>query len=217
LREEDVELVQECLGEDTDPGDDTNLPVRLLEQFIFFDNYDNEEVMMNLVEMLEADSEAVPEGMGYVASTDLQNLDDEDEAAVDATPEFHPLKLSSIFSIWVDHWDSDGYVTPVVYGNISNLLDRHVWVQTTNAWYILGKPSRAYHDIWMGTLHPIVLAKQVCAALQASDTSNMMSWDDFIGACPDDSELGILDADSFGNDEVVSAHVAVFMLSLTHE
>lgn len=102
--EQDGDLVQECLGEDADPGDDTK-PVRSLEHFVITNHGALSD--LSLMEMLEADATAEPEALGFVCSTDLRDLDGE-EAAVEVESEFYPLKLSSILSMWFDAWDPQG-------------------------------------------------------------------------------------------------------------
>jgi hypothetical protein len=118
VSERDRDEVELRLGEDSDEPedlvDDTKLPIRLLHAFTFINRHNT--APKDLKEMLEVGNEwADPVGTGLVASVSAQELleDEEGPPAQEAEQDFYWFQLSTIYTMWVNHWDSDGYMLPL--------------------------------------------------------------------------------------------------------
>jgi hypothetical protein len=99
------------LGEDSEDSEDLDtIPIRILHAFTFINRHNN--APKDLKDMLEVGNEwSDPVGTGLVASVSAQELleDEEGPCAQEAEQDFYWFQLSTIYTMWVNHWDVNRY------------------------------------------------------------------------------------------------------------
>ncbi|KAF9270841.1 S-adenosyl-L-methionine-dependent methyltransferase [Marasmius fiardii PR-910] len=109
-------------------------PVRVLDQFVF---YDARNLRMVPPDTIEHDPNIRVEAAGLVSACfeDDEVEGDEDYLYLE---EMKYVVLGAIFRIWIDYTVEDGLI----------------WVETQYSWYILGNPSEGYSVIYTQFVKP---------------------------------------------------------------
>ncbi|KAL0951860.1 hypothetical protein HGRIS_008520 [Hohenbuehelia grisea] len=109
-------------------ADDNSKPVRALDDFTFYDpNHAKELISLELLEKDDGLDRAM-EASGFVSAYHANDEDAAQEDDLSDDEEAEPAHLGAILVYWID------------YDDVSCPL----WVETSEAWYVLGQPSQEY-------------------------------------------------------------------------
>ncbi|KAF9792170.1 S-adenosyl-L-methionine-dependent methyltransferase [Thelephora terrestris] len=136
LESENVEIIGE------DPGNGSlqtgTVPVRILTGFSVFDVETGHLVTPHsLLAPRDSLHLASYRAVGYVLPAPESVVDDAGEALDPDLEDCQYLRLSNIRSMSLFDFDEE-----------KKVLDRRIWLETKHAWYIIGRPSSAYAELF---------------------------------------------------------------------